>query len=511
MKLTEQLKQKKELLIILVWSTITMMVTTKNSPLFIMNDWVDLNAFLTMGKGWAHGLIPYKDLFEQKGPALYFVFNIASRISNSYFGIYLIEVLLFTLSLYLFYKIARQFLSNSTSLFFCMASSMILTMNPYFKLGGSAEEIALPFIVYSIYLIFEFQKNDGKLTTIQYVLGGLSLSFLFWAKYTMIGSWVGFFLALAIVLLIKKDFRELIRAVLFSLIGFLSLSSLVVFYFYLKDALSDLIFSYFYFNIRLYPKNDGIPLFGKLINSVIGFIQLMNRDYFLFTILTIGLFTILFSRKMLKNNYTIFMYFAAYFSLITVQFIGGNFWPYYCLIVFPFFCVSLLPLLEKFEDLTFNKFQVLLLSLVSLVLVMSFNKNITESKFFPHNSSISINRQDSEPAQVKFAKIINKEKNPTLLNYGAVDMGFFQAADILPSNYYFIRQNIPHEKYPNIMNEQNKLINDKKVMFVVTRSKGVNTEASVPANIRKNYTLVAEHTQTFEVANRTYRLYKVKN
>lgn len=76
MKLIEQLKQKKELLLIFAWSTITMMVTSKNSPLFIQNDWVDLNAFLTMGKGWAHGLVPYKDLFEQKGPALYFIFNL---------------------------------------------------------------------------------------------------------------------------------------------------------------------------------------------------------------------------------------------------------------------------------------------------------------------------------------------------------------------------------------------------------------------------------------------------
>ena len=58
-------------LLILV-SFCSLLFCTKNSWLYSFNDWVDGNAFFTMGKGMVNGLVPYKDLFEQKGPLLYF-------------------------------------------------------------------------------------------------------------------------------------------------------------------------------------------------------------------------------------------------------------------------------------------------------------------------------------------------------------------------------------------------------------------------------------------------------
>ena len=33
---------------------------------------IDSYMFLIMGRGWSKGLIPYVDLFDQKGPAIFF-------------------------------------------------------------------------------------------------------------------------------------------------------------------------------------------------------------------------------------------------------------------------------------------------------------------------------------------------------------------------------------------------------------------------------------------------------
>ena len=57
-----------------VVSFIGLMLCSKNSFLYPFNDWVDLNAFFTVGRGIKHGMIPYLDLFEQKGPIIYFLF-----------------------------------------------------------------------------------------------------------------------------------------------------------------------------------------------------------------------------------------------------------------------------------------------------------------------------------------------------------------------------------------------------------------------------------------------------
>lgn len=51
-----------------------LLICSKNSPLYLMNDWVDVNCFFTVGRGMRHGLTPYLDLYEQKGPLLNYGF-----------------------------------------------------------------------------------------------------------------------------------------------------------------------------------------------------------------------------------------------------------------------------------------------------------------------------------------------------------------------------------------------------------------------------------------------------
>jgi len=44
---------------------------TTSSPLFQLNEGTDASAYYTMGMGWAHGAVPYRDLWDHKGPLLY--------------------------------------------------------------------------------------------------------------------------------------------------------------------------------------------------------------------------------------------------------------------------------------------------------------------------------------------------------------------------------------------------------------------------------------------------------
>ena len=91
-------------------------ICSKNSFLYVFNEWPDANAFFTVGKGWMNGLIPYKDLFEQKGPVLYLLYGIGYLFSHdTFFGIYLLEILSYTVFLYYCYKIARLFLEEKLS------------------------------------------------------------------------------------------------------------------------------------------------------------------------------------------------------------------------------------------------------------------------------------------------------------------------------------------------------------------------------------------------------------
>lgn len=59
------------LLYSLLLAFVFLAVCSKSSFLYPFNDWYDANDFLTLGKGMLHGLVPYRDLYEQKGPILY--------------------------------------------------------------------------------------------------------------------------------------------------------------------------------------------------------------------------------------------------------------------------------------------------------------------------------------------------------------------------------------------------------------------------------------------------------
>ena len=62
---------------------------TKSSFLYPYNDWYDANNFLTMGKGIVHGLIPYRDLYEQKGILLYFLHSVCYLIPGPHSLVYI--------------------------------------------------------------------------------------------------------------------------------------------------------------------------------------------------------------------------------------------------------------------------------------------------------------------------------------------------------------------------------------------------------------------------------------
>lgn len=83
--------------------------------------------------------------------------------------------------------------------------------------------------------------------------------------------------------------------------------------------------------------------------------------------------------------------------------------------------------------------------------------------------------------QYKFAKIINKHNNVSLLNYGFIDGGFYLASHIQPQNKYFHKVNISKENLPEMYEEQLNIIKSKQVDFVVVRvalyNNGINIKS----------------------------------
>jgi hypothetical protein len=120
-----------------------------------MNDWVDVHCFLTLGKGMLHGLVPYVDLYEQKGPVLYFIYAIVALFSNkSMLGQYLLEVVTFGLFLYFSAKLAEIYLGRSKFIYPIIAVlAAVVATTRSFQHGGSVEQMCLFLFIYGLYSV----------------------------------------------------------------------------------------------------------------------------------------------------------------------------------------------------------------------------------------------------------------------------------------------------------------------------------------------------------------------
>ena len=141
-------------------SILLMTVCSMASPLFPLHTGVDQNCFLTVGKAMLSGTVPYRDLYEQKGPLLYGLHALAAWMdSNGFFGVYLLEILNLTWMLWLYCKIAGLFLPERLH-FPAAALSGFVTVTAYcFSRGDNAEEFCLPLVLYGLYAMLRCTES----------------------------------------------------------------------------------------------------------------------------------------------------------------------------------------------------------------------------------------------------------------------------------------------------------------------------------------------------------------
>ena len=135
-------------------TAILLAVCSKCSFLYQINDWSDVNIYFTIGKSLSRGKVLYVDLIDQKGPLIFFIFNLASHISaTSMIGVYILEVISIGSCVYFGMKYIRLFEQSRVVLYAIIPFLiMSLLVSRAFGMGGSAEELCLGFLGYSCFL-----------------------------------------------------------------------------------------------------------------------------------------------------------------------------------------------------------------------------------------------------------------------------------------------------------------------------------------------------------------------
>jgi len=456
-----------------------------------------------MGKGIVHGLIPYRDLYEQKGILLYFLHSVCYLIPGPhFFGVYLLEVLAFMLFLFYAGKIIQLYLPTGYACWILPVLSAILLCAESFCQGDSAEELCAPLIMIALYHTLRYFKESypSDFPYRHLFINGLFAGVIFWIKYTLLGFHFAFMATLFFIMISNKHVTRAFKSCFVFLGGMTIPTILVLLYFAAHHAVGDLFEVYFYNNIFLYDAEKSSSIITLLITILlrIGDTFIRNLQFSVFTIL--GVLVFLFTKKYVPSiaGKIMLLMEAAFLSVLIYT--GSNF-PYYGYILCVFPVLGLIAaasavtcIISKFRTPPqLQKYGILLVITLSVVFAYFRSPNV---------EMICVPKE--ELVHYQFAEIINDKENATLLNYGFLDAGFYTFSDVLPTERFFQMQNISYESFPEMMDAQNDCVKEQRVDFLIVRGE------EVPSWILDYYSIVKKERQLYEGSNVQYILLEKK-
>ena len=508
-------------------SFLLMLLLTRSSFLYPYNNWDDSNSYFSMGKSMFHGILIYRDLFDQKGPYLYFLYGLCSLVSGTTFrGVFLMEILLGAADLLLIGRILKLFCRPQTAAFLSPILLACMCASKSFYWGGCAEEICLPFLLFPLYVLLRTLQHSrrAEFSPKDVFLSGLCCGFVFCVKFTLMGFFLGFALS---VILTCRSFREFARLAGWFLLGTLLPFVPWVIYFGITGGLDDWYRVYIYTNVFLYSdfgaNSHGASASQKIYDlaKLLYWLILDNLQYFIFVIAGL-LWMLLRKGASFAGRIAPALMFALTFLFI---YIGGAHLPYYAFPLTAFAVTGMAGagvLLDRIAARVVLQKSIpadgarkagssrrtagnimlvtagILLSLVisyAVILRCSWNMDYLgtpKDQIFLTSFTEDINK-DRE------AGIVDKD-HTTLLNIGCLDSGLYTTTGIYPTCYWFQTQTLPGGE---VDREQLSYILDGRTDYIVARD-------SYPEAIFEHYEQIDEFHQTLQPQDFTYYLFRKK-
>jgi len=217
--------------------------------------------FLYAGDQILDGKIPYTEVWDNKGPGIFYVNALGLWLGGgSRWGVWLTEFLfIFGTFIWLYRNLSKRW-GNESALFGLTLAGMGLQVALGY--GNYSEEYALLFNAAGLLLFFSMQDIRGNYWKYFGIGAWFGLSFSFRANN--IGGFFAILGAVFLFLAFKREFLEALKIIAVSLIGFAAPNLLWLLYFALHNAAADMIYGSLTFNFSYSAAKDRewIALFG---------------------------------------------------------------------------------------------------------------------------------------------------------------------------------------------------------------------------------------------------------
>lgn len=454
----------------------------------------DSSIFITIGKAMKEGKIVYKDIFDHKGPILFFIQMIGQYIYEGRIGIFILEILALFVSNIFLYKSARFFTTNKKALLSVLTS--MIFMSYFIETGNYTEEYCLPFLAICLYLAIKWLKDDNrfskKLYSSSYIYG-LSFGIIAFIRLNNCAMICGLSLAITIILIKEKKFKQLLLCALSFILGIATILLPIFLYFYKVDAVYDMLYGTFIHNFLYISStiNTNMSVFARIMMA------------FILTALLI------FNCK--KNSdikyYKLIAILSYVATLITVNM--GIKTNHYYILALPLIAIFMPPVIDVFTDKKMNiLFKIFVIGYVCIIYILGcFIPQLFHKISFPNIGLESLNSF--------VEKNIDEQDKDKILAIGLFTAPIYLYTDIMPCYKYAFMQDYLFVSNPQIADETYDFIETGKVKYILyVDLDKLKHKDKVQELISKNYikkdTITLNEPNQLKIEPREVVLYEIK-
>lgn len=401
-----------------------------SSTSLIYDQWypIDSTIYQIIGKGWLVGKIPYVDLWDQKGPLLYFINAIGYWFTGDKLGLFFVEVCVFACFFFLLYLFFRKNCSrNLTLLLFCLT---VFHLSQLVAGGNTIEQYILPLLMLAYMYIWDWSVRANSRDKVAHsptfaFLYGVIFSVSMLTRLTnAIGVCVAFGLILC-YLIKMKEWKNVGCNIIAFFLSFIIVTTPFLAYFYIHEGLYEWFYATILFNIDYFGQSTiremSVYELGSKLLAYIG---------------TYGLVVISALLCFIDRKKVLFHGLWLIVSGITLlYFLRTVMFEHYAIIAVPYFAIMLLEfkkLYELYRQILFiNKSMQCMASLFVLFMVVNFSFQLYQSYMRGKVTNIQLAVYQKEIVQnsdIDISNLIGYGVHPSIyLHYGVTPICRFFA------------------------------------------------------------------------------------
>jgi len=444
--------------ICLLISTVFFFLFGFNSPIYTFNSDIDYNWFMTMGHGLVAGKIPYRDLFEQKGPIIYFVTAFCCLFPNPNIAMLILEILSMSLFFFFTYYIANKRLNTFYSLIAVTIMAVaIFTSWCRIRSGATVEEFTLPIYAYFLLCWLEFLLEKRDWNWKRALCLGLCFGIILWVKYTLVYFMLAPMVIWLILSLRNHKYRAVITNLLTILAGVIIITLPIVIFFAANHALGDLIHVYFLINLTAYGTTSPLVI-------LVSFGTFFTMGLLLLFFILWGVIRFAIHHWHEGTGWQLLVSFLITLALLTWS---AKAITYYFSELIPYGILGIIDVLTLLgENLTLPRWRKWLFVAITAACVMICIPCSVYTYEWGRN------REEYAPLAVAdeiHAYEAANNTTATMFCYKMGDFGFYNAAGIVPNNYYFVQNVFDQDRFPEMFQAFTDYITNQTSDFIITQ------------------------------------------